>query len=107
MNKCNCMNKKQKLSKPNPGGKKITSKRYIEELDLYSSQKNDVTSAFSLHVKSIISQLHVKSILPQLGKSPQPSISGLNLILINDSDDETDSDGESECCCVCGLLYPR
>ncbi|KAH3708958.1 hypothetical protein DPMN_068417 [Dreissena polymorpha] len=93
--KCNCMNKRKKLSKPNPGGKEITSEQYIEEVDLYSSQKVDVTPAF-----------------PQLTKSPQPSTSGLNVIHvndihINDSDNSTDSEGESEVCCVCGLFYPR
>ncbi|KAH3800340.1 hypothetical protein DPMN_153973 [Dreissena polymorpha] len=61
------MNKKQKLSKPNPGGKENTSEQYIEEIDLYSSQKDDVTPAFL-----------------QLTKSPQPSTSGLNFIHIND-----------------------
>ena len=33
------MNKKQKPSKPDPGGKEITSEQYIEELDLYSLKR--------------------------------------------------------------------
>ena len=94
--KCSCRAKKS-VSKPNPGGKEITSQKYMEDIEQYSSQKENC-----LTVPSSNNFCETTS--------PMPSTSGINVIRpesYTSDDSESDMETEnSEVCCVCGCFYP-
>lgn len=100
---CSCQCKaKAKKNKPNPSGREITSQEFIEEQEIYASQKETVSPTTK---KTPAEQFSVPAVC-------RPSTSGLqgrNIITETDIESDIssiDDHDEADNCCVCGSYSP-
>lgn len=97
---------KQRLSKPKPGGRDITNQSFIETLNLYEEEKENVQSKGKGKGKHVQKRGKLSSTRENIDSlNPRPSTSGLNINIHDESDTESMND-DTEVCCVCGRFYP-
>ncbi|KAH3725072.1 hypothetical protein DPMN_050901 [Dreissena polymorpha] len=107
---CNCQKKKSlpSIKKPNPSGKEITGDEFLEEMEVYASQKeylppSSVMSTTGTKKKKPTPVAHVASHI-----SPKPSTSGIQQERMDLSESDEWSDVEDiQVCGVCKRFSPE
>jgi hypothetical protein len=83
--------------RPPTSGREITSDDYIQEVEVYESEKENRELA----------KQSMASCNKRVPFSPRPSTSGLNVAPHDDDDDNDESQlSDSDLCCVCGRYSP-